>query len=338
MSLPLRELGKTGVKIPAIGLGCMGMSNDIYGSFADEQDCVKLMNHALDLGCNFWDTSDAYGIGANEILISKVLKDRREEVFICTKFGIIRDRDPNAKFKGITKISGKPEYARKACEDSLKRLGIDCIDLYYQHRMDPDIPIEDTISALAELVKEGKIKYIGLSECSAATLRRAHKVHPITAVQIEYSPWSLDIETNGILEACKELGVTIVVYGALGRGFLTGKYRSIDDFQQGDIRRTHPRFQPENFAKNLELVDKFSEFASKKGITAGQLCLAWVLAQSDNIVTIPGTKKIKYLEENLEAAKVQLSSEELSEIRQIINSFEIIGERYPPFGMKYVNI
>ncbi|GBC27596.1 aldo/keto reductase [Rhizophagus irregularis DAOM 181602=DAOM 197198] len=305
MALHLRELGKTGVKIPAIGFGCMGMS-DFYGS-SDEQENIKVLNRTLELGCNFWDTSDVYGSGANEILISKVLKDRRDDVFICTKF---------------------------ACDNSLKRLGIDCIDLYYQHRVDPDTPIEDTVGALAELVKEGKVKYIGLSECSAATLRRAHKVHPIAAVQIEYSPWSLDIETNGIMETCKELGITIVAYGSLGRGFLTGKYRSIDDFEPGDVRRTHPRFQPENFAKNLKLADKFAEFASKKSITAGQLCLAWVLAQSDNIVTIPGTRSIKYLEENLEAAKVQLNSEELSEIRQIIDSFEIIGERYTSMGMK----
>ncbi|CAG8750163.1 19688_t:CDS:2, partial [Rhizophagus irregularis] len=272
------------------------------------------------------------GCGANEILISKILKDRRDEVFICTKFGIVRNS--NVKFVGVSNVSGKPEYARQACENSLKRLEIDCIDLYYQHRVDPETPIEDTVGALAELVKEGKIKYIGLSECSAATLRRAHKVHPISAVQIEYSPWTLDIETNGIMETCRELGITIVAYGALGRGFLTGKFRSIDDFDPDDIRRNHPRFQAETFAKNLELADKFSEFASKKGLTSSQLCLAWVLAQSDNIVAIPGTRKIKYLEENLEAAKIQLSPEELSEIRQIIDSFEIIGDRYTAAGMK----
>ncbi|PKK58960.1 aldo/keto reductase [Rhizophagus irregularis] len=334
MTLPLRELGKTGVKISVIGLGCMGMS-EFYGS-SDEQENIKVLNRALELGCNFWDTSDAYGCGANEILISKILKDRRDEVFICTKFGIVRDS--NVKFVGVSNVSGKPEYARQACENSLKRLEIDCIDLYYQHRVDPETPIEDTVGTLAELVKEGKIKYIGLSECSAETLRRAHKVHPISAVQIEYSPWTLDIETNGIMETCRELGITIVAYGALGRGFLTGKFRSIDDFDPDDIRRNHPRFQAETFAKNLELADKFSEFASKKGLTSSQLCLAWVLAQSDNIVAIPGTRKIKYLEENLEAAKIQLSPEELSEIRQIIDSFEIIGDRYTAAGMKSVNI
>ncbi|RIA88456.1 aldo/keto reductase [Glomus cerebriforme] len=330
MSLPLRELGKTGVKIPVIGLGCMGMSS-FYGSF-DEQENLKVLNRALELGCNFWDTSDMYGPETNEILLSKVLKDRRSEVFICTKFGVIRDSNFNFS------VCGTPEYVHQACENSLKRLGIDYIDLYYQHRMDPNTPIEDTVGALAELVKEGKIKHIGLSECSANTLRRAHKVHPIAALQIEYSPWSLDIETNGIMETCRELGITIVAYSPLGRGFLTGKYKSIDDFEPNDIRRTHPRFQGENFAKNLELVNKFSEYANKKGVTSSQLCLAWVLAQGDNIVTIPGTKKIKYLEENLEAAKIQLSSNELSEIRQILNSIEIIGDRYTANGMKLVGI
>ncbi|RGB28968.1 aldo/keto reductase [Rhizophagus diaphanus] len=287
--MSLRELGKTGVKIPSIGLGCMGMSA-YYGSF-DEQDNIKLLNRLIELGCTFWDTA-------------------------------VR---PNREFKGI---SGTPEYIRQACESSLKRLGVDCIDLYYQHRVDPNTPIEVTVGTLAELVKEGKIKYIGLSECSAATLRRAYKVHPIAAVQMEYSPWTLDIETNGIMEACRELGITIVAYSPLGRGFLTGKYKSIDDFEPDDFRRTVPRFQGENFDKNLELVRKFDEFASKKGVTSSQLCLAWVLAQGDNIVTVPGTKKIKYLEENFEAVKIHLSSEELSEIRQIINSIEITGARY----------
>ncbi|PKK64122.1 Aldo/keto reductase [Rhizophagus irregularis] len=222
---------------------------------------------------------------------------------------------------------GKPEYVRQACENSLKRLGVDYIDLYYQHRVDPNTPIEDTVGALAELVKEGKIKYIGLSECSAKTLRRAYKVHPIAAVQMEYSPWTLDIEKNGMLEACRELGVTIVAYSPLGRGFLTGKFKSIDDFEPNDYRRTVPRFQGENFNKNLELVKKFNEFAIKKGVTAGQLCLSWVLAQGDDFVTIPGTKRVKYLEENFEAGKIQLSPEEISEVRKIIDSIEIVGDR-----------
>ncbi|CAB4490887.1 unnamed protein product [Rhizophagus irregularis] len=301
----LRELGKTGVKISAIGLGCMGMST--FGP-SDEKENIKVLNRSIELGSNFWDTSDMYGMGANEILLSKVLKDRRNEVFLCTKFGIVRG--PNGEFKGV---SGKPEYVRQACENSLKRLGVDYIDLYYLHRMDPDTPIEDTVGALAELVKEGKIKYIGLSECSAETLRRACKVHPIAAVQMEYSPWTLVIETNGVIEACRELGVTIVAYSPLGRGFLTGKLKSIDDFDKSDYRRLIPRFQ---------------------GVTSGQLCLAWVLAQGDNIVAIPGTRKIKYLEENVEAEKIHLSSEELSEIRNIINSIEVIGDRYDEIFMK----
>ncbi|PKK75141.1 putative oxidoreductase, partial [Rhizophagus irregularis] len=280
----------------------MGMSA-YYGSF-DEQENIKLLNRSIELGCTFWDTADIYGLGDNEFLLSKVLKERRNEVFLCTKFGIVRG--PNGEFKGI---SGTPEYIRQACESSLKRLGVDCIDLYYQHRVDPNTPIEVTVGTLAELVKEGKIKYIGLSECSAETLRRAYKVHPIAAVQMEYSPWTLDIETNGIMEACRELGITIVAYSPLGRGFLTGKYKSIDMILNRTI-----------------LGEQFHVF--KKGVTSSQLCLAWVLAQGDNIVAIPGTKKIKYLEENFEAVKIHLSSEDLSEIRQIINSIEITGARY----------
>ncbi|PKK71761.1 aldo/keto reductase [Rhizophagus irregularis] len=320
MSLPsLRELGKTGVKIPAIGLGCMNMSS-LYGA-ADEQENIKILNRAIELGCTFWDTADMYGLGENETLLSKVLKEHRNEVFLCTKFAFLQEN-------GEIKVSGKPEYVRQACENSLKRLGIDYIDLYYQHRVDPNTPIEDTVGALAELVKEGKVKYIGLSECSAETLRRAYKVHPIAAVQTEYSPWTLDIEKNGVLEACRELGVTMVAYSPLGRGFLTGKFKSIDDFEPNDFRRTVPRFQGENFNKNLELVQKFNEFASKKGVTAGQLCLSWVIAQGENVVTIPGTKRLKYLEENFEARNIHLSPEELSEIRKIIDSIEIAGERY----------
>ncbi|GES74882.1 aldo/keto reductase [Rhizophagus clarus] len=329
--MSLRELDNTGVKISAIGLGCMGMS-DFYGSF-DEQENIDVLNRAIDLGCTFWDTSDIYGNGANEILLSKVLKDKRDKVFLCTKFGSLRDS--NGAFIGA---SGKPEYVRQACERSLKRLGVDYIDLYYQHRMDPNTAIEDTVDALAKLVKEGKIKYIGLSECSADTLRRAYKVHPIAAIQMEYSPWTLHIETNGIMEACRELGVTIVAYSPLGRGFLTGKYKSIDDFEPDDIRRSFPRFQGENFDKNLELVRKFEEFANKKGVTPGQLCLAWVLAQGDNIVAIPGTRRIKYLEENFESTKIHLTPEESSEIRQIINSIEITGTRYDEEQMNMVDI
>ncbi|CAG8567163.1 15226_t:CDS:2 [Funneliformis caledonium] len=321
MPLPTRELGKTGIKIPTIGFGCMGMS-DFYGQ-SDEKENISVLNKSIELGSYFWDTSDMYGIGANEILLSKVLKERRNEVFLCTKFGVVRG--PNGEFLDI---KGDRDYVRQACEKSLKRLGVDYVDLYYQHRVDPKTPIEETVAALAELVKEGKVKHIGLSECSENTLRRACKVHPIAALQNEYSPWTLDIEKNGIMEACRELGVTIVAYSPLGQGFLTGKYKSIDDFDQNDVRRKSPRFMGDNFNKNLKIVKKIQEFASKKGVTASQLCLAWVLAQGENIVVIPGTRKIKYLEENVGAANVQLSSEELSEVRQIIDSIEIIGHRY----------
>ncbi|CAB5202183.1 auxin-induced protein PCNT115 [Rhizophagus irregularis] len=322
MALPTRELGKTGVQVPVIGLGCMGMS-DFFGS-SDEKENINVLNKSIDLGSYFWDTADMYGCGANEVLVSKVLKERRNEVFICTKFGIIRG--PNGEFEGIR---GDREYIHQACEKSLKRLGVDYIDLYYQIRVDINTPIEETVSAMAELVKEGKVKHLGLSECSAETLRRACKVHPIAALQIEYSPWTLDIEQNGIIDACRELGITIVAYSPLGRGFLTGKYKSIDDFEPGDHRKVSPRFMGDNFAKNWKIVEKINEFAAKKGIAPSQLCLAWVLAQGDNIITIPGTKKIKYLEENIKAVNVHLSPEELSEIRSIINSIEIIGLRYP---------
>ncbi|CAG8603680.1 10128_t:CDS:2 [Dentiscutata erythropus] len=322
-----RELGKTGVKIPVIGLGCMGMS-EFYGS-TDEEENLKVLNRAIDIKCTFWDTADMYGPGKNEILLSKVLKDRRNEVFLCTKFGNVRGE--NGEFLGV---KGTPEYVHEACEKSLQRLDVDCIDLYYQHRVDKNVPIEDTVRAMAELVKQGKVKYLGLSECSANTLRRAYKIHPIAAVQIEYSPWSLDIETNGLKEVCEELGVTIVAYSPLGRGFLSGKYKSEEDFEPDDFRRTQPRFTGENFVKNLELVKEIEKLAKKKGVTSSQLCLSWVLAQGENIVAIPGTKKIKYLEENFQAANINLTSEELAEIRKIINSIGVAGGRYSEAATK----
>ncbi|RIB26079.1 Aldo-keto reductase [Gigaspora rosea] len=322
-----RELGKTGVKIPTIGLGCMGMS-EFYGS-SNEEENLKVLNRSIDIKCTFWDTADMYGSGKNEILLSKVLKDRRNEVFLCTKFGNVRGE--NGEFLGV---NGTPEYVHEACEKSLQRLGVDCIDLYYQHRVDKNVPIEDTVRAMAELVKQGKVKYLGLSECSANTLRRAYKIHPIAAVQMEYSPWSLDIEANGLKEACEELGVTIVAYSPLGRGILSGKYKSTEDFEPGDFRKVHPRYAGENFAKNLELVKEFEKLAKKKGVTSSQLCLAWVLAQGENIVAIPGTKKIKYLEENFQAVNINSTSEELVEIRKIINSIEIVGGRYDEHSLK----
>ncbi|CAG8754922.1 11675_t:CDS:2 [Gigaspora rosea] len=290
MSIPLRELGKTGIMMPAIGLGCMGMS-EYYGAIDDTEN-INVLHRSTELKCNFWDTADIYGMGRNVILLSKVLKDYRHEVFLCTKFGITRS--PSGEFLGF---KGTPE------------------------------PIEDTVTAMKELVNEGKVKYLGLSECSASDLQRAHKVHPISALQVEYSPWSLDIETNGIKETCEKLGITIVAYSPLGRGFLTGRYKSNADFEETDFRKNHPRFVDGNFEKNLELVYKFNDLARKKGITSSQLCLAWVLAQGDNIIAIPGTKKIKYLEENVNAAKVRLSPEELAEIREAINSVEIHGHR-----------
>ncbi|CAG8752665.1 2659_t:CDS:2, partial [Racocetra persica] len=288
----LRELGKTGVKIPVVGFGCMGMS-EFYGS-SDEAENLKVLNRAIDLGCVFWDTADMYGCGNNETLLSKILKNRRNEVFLCTKFGNVRGE--NGEFLGV---NGKPEYVH------LQRLGVDCIDLYYQHRVDPTVPIEDTVKAMAELVEKGKVKYIGLSECSANTLRRAHKVHPIAA--IEYSPWTLDIETNGLKKACEELGVTIVAYSPLGRGILSGRYKSIDDFEPNDFRRHNPRYMGDNFAKNLELVKEIEKIAEKKGVTA---------------------------KENVHAEHVKLTAEELAEIRKIIDSIEVAGTRYHESALK----
>ncbi|EPQ50835.1 aldo/keto reductase [Gloeophyllum trabeum ATCC 11539] len=276
-----------------------------------------------------------YGWGKNEELLGKVLSDpaKRSKVFLATKFGNMRG--PNGEFLGI---NGKPEYVRQQCETSLKRLRVQQIDLYYQHRVDPNTPIEETVGEMAKLVKEGKVRFLGLSECSATTLRRAHKVHPIAAVQIEYSPWTLDIEQNGLLATARELGVTIVAYSPLGRGMLTGKYRSPDDFPEGDFRRFNPRFSPENFPHNLALVDEFQSLAQKKGCTASQLCLAWVLKQGEDIVAIPGTKRVKYLEENIGAAGVEISDEESKEIRAVISRIEIKGTRYPEAGMKSVGL
>ncbi|KAG2179876.1 hypothetical protein INT43_003662 [Umbelopsis isabellina] len=322
LTIPQREIGKTGVKISAIGYGAMSLAPGVYGS-VDDENSIKLLEKALEVGCNFWDTADIYGQGHSEKIISKVLKNHRKEVFLATKFAIDRS---NGQFR----INGTPEYLKKACDASLQRLGTDYIDLYYSHRIDPNTPIEDTVGAMAELVKEGKVKYLGLSECSAETLRRAHKVHPITAVQVEYSPWTLDHENNDLIKTCRELGVSIVAYSPLGRGFLTGQLKSLDDLEADDWRRTNPRFQGENFAKNLELADKIKAIADKKGVTAGQISLSWLLAQGDDVFVIPGTRKEKYLLENLAAGSVQLSKEEMTEVRQIAESFDVSGERYNP--------
>ncbi|CAO3697137.1 unnamed protein product [Umbelopsis ramanniana] len=325
LSIPQREIGKTGVKTSAVGLGCMSLAPGVYGT-VDDNDSVQMLNTALEIGCNFWDTADIYGVdGYSERLIGKTIKDRRKDVFLATKFAF------DIKKGGV---NGTPEYVRSACAASLERLGTDYIDLYYMHRIDPKVPIEETVQAMAKLVEEGKVKYLGLSECSADTLRRAHKVHPITAVQIEYSPWTLDIETNDVLKTCRELGVSIVAYSPLGRGFLAGNYRSIDDLEENDWRRKNPRFQGDNFAKNLKLADSIKAVAEKKGVTAAQVTLAWLLAQGDDIFVIPGTRKEKYLIDNAASGSIQLSKEDLNEIRTLSEAFQPSGDRYDEYGMK----
>ncbi|KAJ3215313.1 hypothetical protein HDU67_000590 [Dinochytrium kinnereticum] len=326
------SLGRNGPLVSPLGLGAMGMS-EFYG-VADEAESLRTLNRAIDLGCTFIDTSNIYGIGgANEILLSKVLKHRRNEVFLCTKFGIMRDAE--GKFVGI---NGSPEHVKSSCDASLERLGIDCIDLYYQHRVDPNTPIEETVKAMAELVKEGKVKYLGLSEASAETIRKAHAVHPISAVQLEYSPWSVDIESNGILETCRDLGIAVVAYSPLGRGFLTGQIKSPDDLAADDYRKYNPRFMGENFNKNLSIVNALAELAKTKGVTSAQLTLAWVAAQYPMMIPIPGTTKVSRLEENWAATKITITAEENAAIRKIIASIPIAGDRYPESGMRMVNL
>eukprot|EP01125_Pyxidicula_operculata_P005792 TRINITY_DN2020_c1_g1_i1.p1 TRINITY_DN2020_c1_g1~~TRINITY_DN2020_c1_g1_i1.p1 ORF type:complete len:335 (+),score=67.67 TRINITY_DN2020_c1_g1_i1:47-1051(+) len=325
------KLGTNGPMI-TMGLGCMGMSA-FYGTIPDEKESIGVIHHALNQGVNFFDTADLYGWGHNEEILGKAIKSstfKREDIIVATKFTFVKG--PNGEFL----ICGKPDYVKKACDASLKRLGLDYIDLYYQHRVDPETPIEDTVKAMAELVKEGKVKYLGLSECSADTLRRAHAIHPITAVQSEYSFWCLDPEQNEVLKTCQELGITFVAYSPLGRGFLTGAIKSRDDLEQNDFRQLLPRFSPENFPKNLELVDKLNTFSSKRGYTASQLALGWLM-HIDGVVPIPGTRKIKYLDENLGANKVTLSSEELKEIRDMLKDFEVKGDRYPTSFMSSLN-
>ncbi|KAJ3038537.1 hypothetical protein HDV00_000542 [Rhizophlyctis rosea] len=327
-NIPLRKLGKYGPLVPALGLGCMGMAG-AYGA-ADKDESIAVLNHALDLGVVFWDTADRYG--DNEDLLAEVLKTRRDEVFICTKFGGIMT--PDGKFG----VCGTPEYVKQACEKSLKRLGVDVIDLYYQHRVDPETPIEDTVRAMAELVKEGKVRYLGMSECSAATLRRACAVHHIAAVQVEYSPWTLDIETNDLLSTCRKLGVAIVAYSPLGRGFMTGQFKKPEDIPANDARHLNPRFQGENFFANLKLVDKFEEVAKRKGCKPSQLVLSWVLNQGEDFFAIPGTKRSKYLEENVASCHVTITEEDDKEIRDILRSVEVVGTRYPEHFMKTVHL
>jgi aryl-alcohol dehydrogenase-like predicted oxidoreductase len=329
--IPRRTLGNQDLQVSAIGLGCMGMS-DFYGP-ADEQQSLKVLNHAIDIGVNFWDTADMYGInGANERLLSQVLRTRRDEVVLATKFGNVRG--PDGAFLGI---DGSPDYVRRACDASLQRLGVDHIDLYYQHRVDRKVPIEDTVGAMAELVKAGKVRHLGLSEASASTIRRAAKVHPIAALQSEYSLWTRDLEAD-ILPVLDELGIGLVPYSPLGRGFLTGAIQSIDQFAPNDWRRQNPRFQEQNLKANLALVEAVKSLAVDRGCTPAQLALAWLLQRSPRIVPIPGTRRIERLEENAGAVAISLSAAELAKIDEVLKLQPVAGTRYPEAGMANVNV
>jgi len=323
-----RQLGNTSASVSVVGLGCMGMS-DFYGPAEDEAS-IGVIHHALERGMTFLDTADMYGIGKNEQLIGRALKGRREQAFLATKFAIVRGED------GSRSISGKPEYVQQACEASLKRLGIDTIDLYYQHRVDRTVPIEDTVGAMARLVEQGKVRYLGLSEAAAGTIRRAHAVHPIAALQTEYSLWSREPE-DGLLALCEELGITFVAYSPLGRGFLTGAIRTREDLAKDDWRLHLPRFSPENFGKNLELVAKLEQLAKARGVTAAQLALAWVLSRSPRVVAIPGTRSSGRVDQNAAAADLELSRDELAQIDAIFPHSVAAGGRYPNEGLATLN-
>jgi len=325
----MRRLGQGGPEVSALGLGCMGMSDFYAGQ--DDGESLRTIERALDLGVNFLDTADMYGVGRNEELVGEAIRHRRNDVFLATKFGNVRG--PHGEHLGV---NGRPDYVRKACDLSLRRLGVDHIDLYYQHRVDPEVPIEDTVGAMSDLVRQGKVRFLGLSEAAPGTIRRAARVHPITALQTEYSLWTRHVEAD-ILPTCRELGIGFVPYSPLGRGFLTGRIRSAEDLPDEDYRRVSPRFQAENLARNLQLVAEVEAIARERGATPAQLALAWVLHRGDDVVPIPGTKRRRYLEENLGALEIALTPDEVRRIGEAFDPGDVQGERYPEGAMRAID-